>query len=47
VVSRFHLQLYERPRAMLRSVQLYPMEYAAEVLRWTMEMVLTPYLRRQ
>jgi hypothetical protein len=34
VVTRFHLALYPRPRAMMNSVYLYPIELLDEVLRW-------------
>ena len=37
VITRFHLRLYEPPRAIVRSVQVYPKEMAGRVARWMTE----------
>jgi FAD/FMN-containing dehydrogenase len=37
VITRFHLRLYEPPKAITRSVQVYPVTMADEVARWMMQ----------
>ena len=36
VITRFHVRLYERPGAILRSTWVYPAKLAGEVVRWMM-----------
>jgi FAD/FMN-containing dehydrogenase len=37
IVTRFHLDVYERPRALYRSLYVYPLDVLDEVLRFTIE----------
>jgi len=37
VITRFHLRLYQPPKAIARSVQVYPVSMAEEVARWMFE----------
>jgi FAD/FMN-containing dehydrogenase len=37
VITRYHLRAHPRPKAMLASYYVYPLEVADELLRWSME----------
>ncbi|MDG4794535.1 FAD-binding oxidoreductase [Micromonospora sp. WMMD1082] len=42
IVTRFHLKVYPRPKAITQTTQVYPAEVAADVLRYAMEAPLSP-----